>query len=500
MNGSGESYSGVVPAKQPNKSESSPAEVVEERPLTKENTQEPTPCRTLSRESGSNGLARVREAAKKDSKLKFTALLHHVSVDLLRDSYYSLRKQAAPGVDGMTWEEYGQDLEMRLTDLHGRIHRGAYQAQPSRRVWIPKADGRQRPLGVAALEDKVVQHAVGMVLNQIWEEDFLGFSYGFRPGRSQQDALDALWVGIVRKKVNWILDLDIRSFFDKLQHDWLVQFVEHRIGDRRVVRLIQKWLKAGVMEKGQWSETEEGSPQGSVISPILANLYLHYVLDVWVDAWRKKRARGEVIIVRYADDAVLGFEHREEAERFLEQLQERLQKFGLELHPDKTRLIEFGRYAAERRKKRGEGKPEIFNFLGLTHICGTSRKTGYFTLHRRTIGKRMAAKLKEIRAQLRQRMHVAPATTVKWLAQVVRGYFQYHAIPGNWARLRAFRNDVLRIWFQTLRRRSQRSSLSRKRFLESLGSLLPSIEILQPYPSVRFDAKHPHIQGRNRVR
>jgi len=499
MHGSGESYSGVVPTKQPNKSEPSAAEVVEGRPLTKENTRQPNPCRTPSRESGPSGLERVREAAK-DGKRKFTALLHHVSIDLLRESYYRLKKQAAPGVDGVTWQEYGQDLEARLSDLHGRVHRGSYHAQPSRRVWIPKADGRQRPLGIAALEDKVVQHAVGTVLNQIWEEDFLGFSYGFRPGRGQQDALDALWVGIVRKKVNWILDLDIRSFFDKLQHEWLVKFVEHRIGDKRVVRLIQKWLKAGVMEDGEWSETKEGSPQGSVISPILANLYLHYVLDLWVEQWRKKQVCGEVIIVRYADDAVLGFEHREEAERFLEQLRERLRKFGLELHPEKTRLIEFGRYATERREKRGEGKPETFNFLGFTHICGTSHKTGYFTVQRRTIGKRMAAKLKDIRVKLRQRMHTSPATTGTWLAQVVRGYFQYHAIPGNWARLKAFRNDVLRIWLQTLRRRSQRSCLSWQRFLESLGSLLPPIQILQPYPSVRFDAKHPNIRGRNRVR
>jgi RNA-directed DNA polymerase len=500
MHGGGESYSGIVAAKQPNKSEQPPAEVVERRPLTKENTPEPNSYRTPSRENEPSGLERVREAAKQDKKLKFTALLHHVSIDLLRESYYSLKKRAAPGVDGVTWQEYGQGLEARLSDLHGRVHRGAYRARASRRVWIEKDDGRQRPLGIAALEDKVVQHAVGRVLNQIWEEDFLGFSYGFRPGRGQQDALDALSVGITRQRVNWILDLDIRSFFDKLQHEWLVKFVEHRIADKRVVRLIQKWLKAGVMEDGEWRETKEGSPQGSVISPILANLYLHYVLDLWVEQWRKKQVRGEVIIVRYADDAVLGFEHREEAERFLEQLRERLGKFGLELHPEKTRLIEFGRYAMERREKRGEGKPETFNFLGFTHICGTSHKTGYFTVHRRTIGKRLAAKLKDIRAKLRARMHASPATTGRWLVQVVRGYFQYHAIPGNWARLKAFRNDVLRIWFQTLRRRSQRSRLSWQRFREGLGSMLPPIQILQPYPNVRFDAKHPNIRGRNRVR
>jgi RNA-directed DNA polymerase len=500
MNDGGESHCGVVPTKQPNKSGQPSAEAAEERPQTKENTSQSNLDRTQSRESRPSGLERVREAAKKDGKLKFTSLLHHVSIDLLRGSYYSLKKQAAPGVDGMTWEEYGKDLEVRLADLHGRIHCGAYRAQPSRRVWIPKADGRQRPLGVAALEDKIVQYAVGTVLNQIWEEDFLGFSYGFRPRRSQHDALDALWVGIVRKKVNWILDLDIRSFFDKLQHCWLIQFVEHRVGDRRVVRLIQKWLKAGVMEQGQWSETKEGSPQGAVISPVLANLYLHYVLDLWVDAWRKKVAHGDMIIVRYADDAVLGFERREDAEQFLEQLRERLAKFGLELHPEKTRLIEFGRSAAEHRKKRGEGKPETFSFLGFTHICGTNYKTGRFTVRRKTIAKRMAAKLKDIRAQLRKRMHDRIPGTVEWLQQVVKGYFQYHAVPGNFERMRAFRTDVLKSWIQTLRRRSQRHSMTWERFAARLASLLPPVQIMHPYPNVRFDAKHPRILGKNRVR
>ena len=500
MHGHGESYHGVVPTKQPNQGGEPPAEVAEGRPWTKENTPQPNPRRTLSRGSGPSGLERVREMARKNGKLKFTALLHHVTVELLRESYYCLKRQAAPGVDGVTWEEYGEGLEGRLTNLHGRIHRGAYRAQPSRRVWIPKPDGRQRPLGVAALEDKVVQHAVGKVLNQIWEEDFLGFSYGFRPGRGPQDALDALRVGMVRKKVNWIVDLDIRSFFDKLQHDWLVKFVEHRIGDRRITRLIQKWLKAGVMEQGQWTETKEGSPQGAVISPILANLYLHYVLDLWVEQWRKKQARGDVIIVRYADDAVLGFEHRAEAERFLDELRERLGKFGLELHPEKTRLIEFGRYAAARRKQRGEGKPETFNFLGFTHMCGTNRRSGRFTVRRKTMGKRLAAKLKVMRAQLHRRMHVGLPQTLEWLRQVVRGYFQYHAVPGNWARLRAFRREALYHWYQALRRRSQRSRLRWSIFAERFGALLPPVQILQPYPNVRFDAKHLSIRGKNRVR
>jgi RNA-directed DNA polymerase len=489
--GGGESYSGVVPAKHPNKGRRLPAEGVEERPLTKENREQPNLGRTPSRESRQSGLDRVRRVAKGDGKLRFTALLHHVTVDLLRSSYHKLKKGAAPGVDGVTWREYGRDLEARLRDLHGRIHRGAYQARPSRRVWIPKADGRQRPLGIAALEDKVVQHAVGTVLNHIWEEDFLGFSYGFRPGRSQHDALDALYVGITRRKVNWVLDIDIRAFFDRIEHSWMLKFVEHRIGDRRIVRLIQKWLKAGVMEQGRWIETEKGTPQGSVISPILANLYLHYVLDLWVNQWRRKKAAGDVIIVRYADDAVLGFQYRDEAELFLKELGERLGKFGLELHPEKTRLIEFGRYAAKRRKEHGERRPETFNFLGLTHICGTNPETGYFVIHRKTMGRRIAAKLKEIKATLRQRLHGSLADTIKWLQSMVRGYFQYHAIPGNEVRLQAFRHDVLRLWMRQLRRRSQRSGWTWERFLERLGVLIPEVRILHPYPSVRFAAKHP---------
>lgn len=496
MNGSGESSGGIVPAKQPNESQGGPKEAVEGRPPTKKNMEQPNSYRTQKRESEPSGLDRVREAAKKEGKKKFTALLHHVTKPLLESSYNSLKRQAAAGVDGVTWEEYGEGLAGRIADLHGRVHRGAYRAQPSRRVWIPKADGRQRPLGIAALEDKIVQHAVGKILNQIWEEDFLDFSYGFRPERSQHDALDALYVGITRQKVDWILDMDIRSFFDKIGHEWMIKFVEHRIGDKRIVRLIQKWLKAGVMEDGKWFGTEEGTPQGSVISPILANLYLHHVLDLWAQAWRNK-ARGEMIIVRYADDAVLGFQYPEEAKEFLKQLRERLRKFGLELHPEKTRLIEFGRYAAERRKRRGVGKPETFNFLGFTHYCGRSLETGYFVVARKTMGKRMAAKLQEVRQQLRKRRHESNVATAKWVTSVVRGYFQYHAIPGNEQQMRSFRNAVTRLWLRQLQRRSQRSRWTWGRFLERLAVLLPKLEVLHPYPEVRFDAT---IQGGNRVR
>ena len=491
MYGSRESHSGIVPVKRSNAGRGGPKEIVEGRPLTKENAEKPNPCRTQSRESGPSGLDRVRKAAKGDKQLRFTALLHHVNIELLRSSYYNLKRRAAAGVDGVTWQEYGDGLEDRLADLHGRIHRGAYHAKASRRVWISKGDGRQRPLGIAALEDKIVQSAVVQVLNQIWEEDFLGFSYGFRPVRSQHDALDALYVGITSKKVNFVLDLDIRSFFDKIGHDHLEKFVRHRIGDERLVRLILKWLRAGVMEDGQWFETKEGTPQGAVVSPLLANLYLHYVLDLWVQAWRRKVAHGDMIVVRYADDAVLGFQYREDAEKFLGDLQERVRKFGLELHPEKTRLIEFGRYAAERRAKRGEGKPETFNFLGFTHICGKNHMTGYFMVYRKTIGKRMAAKLKEIRQKLRQGLHDRTMDTAKWLQSVVRGYFQYHAVPRNEERLNAFRNEVLRMWLWQLRRRSQRTRWTWNKFMEYLGHLIPEVEIRHPYPEVRFASKHP---------
>src|SRR6516162_6790404 len=369
------------------------AEGGEPRTGAKGNTPQTDTRRTPRRASVSHGLERVRRAAKLNKEERFTALLHHVDVDLLRQAYFWLKPEAAPGVDGVTWQEYGQGLEDKLKDLHERVHRGSYRALPTRRRYIPKPDGRQRPLGIAALEDKIVQRAVVEVLNAIYEEDFLGFSYGFRPGRGQHDALDALAVGITRTKVNWIVDADIAGFFDTVSHEWLMRFVEHRIGDRRINRLIRKWLKAGVMEEGELVSTETGTPQGAVASPLLANIYLHYVFDLWADRWRKRHARGQVIIVRYADDIVMGFEHEGEARRFMADMRQRMEKFALSLHPEKTRLIEFGRYAAERRVRRGLGKPETFNFLGFTHICGRSR-SGVFQLKRQTRRDRMRA-LKE---------------------------------------------------------------------------------------------------------
>jgi group II intron reverse transcriptase/maturase len=494
MYGGEESDGAIVPEKLPNNAkeeQAGAAEVVEGRASTKENIQQAHRPSTQSGRGVSQGLRGVREAARESKQERFTALLHHLTVDLLRESYYALKRQAAPGVDGVRWAEYEDGLEDRIQDLHGRVHRGAYRAQPSRRIYIPKADGRQRPIGIAALEDKIVQQGVVTILNQIYEEDFRGFSYGFRPGRDPHQALDALSVGIERKKVNWILDADIRGFFDHLSHEWALQFLQHRVADPRIIRLIQKWLKAGVSEDGEWSETKIGTPQGAVVSPLIANVYLHYVFDLWAEVWRKKIATGEMIVVRYADDLVVGFEHRHEARRFLQEFGERLAKFGLELHPEKTRLIEFGRYAAERRAKRGEGKPETFNFLGFTHICGKNHKTGYFQLYRKTIGKRMAAKLKQIRQTLRRRLHEKTKGTTEWLQAVVRGYYQYHAVPHNEARMKTFRHEVLRMWWWQLRRRSQRSRWTWARFQGKLGHLIPEVEILHPYPEVRFASKHP---------
>ena len=480
-----------VPTKAPNKDPQGSTEGLEGRRLilrfsAKENTGESNPSRTGDGSIGSRGLQGVREAAKKDQGRRCTALLHHVDEALLTASFYSLKRDAAVGVDQVTWQEYEQGVEERIKDLHGRVHRGAYRAQPSRRVYIPKPDGRQRPLGIAALEDKIVQRAVVTVLEQIYEEDFVGFSYGFRPGKSAHDALDALTVGIVDKKVNWILDADIRGFFDNLSHKQLVELISRRVGDPRILRLIQKWLKAGVSEEGEWSETKVGVPQGAVISPLLANVYLHYVFDKWANEWRQKHAAGAMIMVRYADDFVLGFQYRKEAERFLEQLQERLREYGLELHPEKTRLIQFGRFAAIDRRRDGEGRPETFNFLGFTHICGTTSK-GRFIVQRKTMGKRQAAKLKSLRVELRRRMHQPIAKVGKWLRAVVQGYFNYFAVPGNFPRLNSFQCEVTRLWWQVVRRRSQRA-LKSTVFYRIVAHYLPRPKILHPYPTARFYA------------
>src|SRR5580704_1295154 len=486
-----ESDRAILSMNQTNKEERSSAEPGERRARTKENIVPSNTNPTQSGERVSQGLSGVREAAKKRRQERFTALLHHASVDLLRDSYYALKRQAVPGVDGVTWKEYETGLEDRLSDLHSRLHRGAYRAQPSRRVYIPKADGRQRPLGIAALEDKIVQQAVVTILNQIYEVDFQGFSYGFRPGRSPHQALDALNMGLYCKRVGWVLDADIRGFFDQMSHEWTMKFVQHRVADHRILRLIQKWLKAGVSEDSQWSETNLGTPQGAVVSPLLANVYLHYVFDLWVEAWRNKVAQGDVIVVRYADDLVVGFESRAEAERFLEEFRERLAKFGLELHPQKTRLIEFGRFAVQNRNLQGQGKPETFTFLGFTHYCGKRRKDGAFIVWRETAKKRLVAKLKEIKVELKRRRHDPIPSVGEWLRRVVSGYYQYHAVPGNLPRLHVFRWRLRWVWWRGLCRRSQRCRISLVRLNRLVDRWIPVAHALHPYPMQRFDANHP---------
>ncbi len=487
----GKSDGRIVPEKSSNNDTRS-AETMEGRRSMKGNTLEPAASWTQSQKDGLSGLQRVREVARQDKKAKFTALLHHVTVELLQASFLQLKRQAAPGVDEVTWQQYEIGFQERTRELHQRVHGGAYRALPSKRAFIPKPDGGQRPLGIAALEDKIVQHAVMTVLNQIYEEDFLGFSYGYRPQRGAHDALDALWVGISWKKVNWVLDADIRGFFDTINHEWLLKFLGHRIGDRRILRLIQKWLRAGVSEDGQWSKTDIGTPQGSVISPLLANVYLHYVFDLWVHrGWRPKSATGEMIVVRYADDFILGFQHRRDAERFLNELRERLQTFGLALHPDKTRLIEFGRFAASNRQRRGEGKPEAFDFLGFTHYCGRTRKTGKFIVWRKTIGKRLRTKIQAVAATLRKMRHAPLEDQGKWLRTVVTGYVNYFAIPGNFPSLQTFVRETVRNWLHSLRRRGDRRKLSWARFAPVVAYWIPRLQILHPYPSTRFQAKYP---------
>ena len=466
------------------------AEPVEESGGAKRNASPQSTVRTQGRDAVSQAQARIRAAVTRNPEEKLTALLHHITVETLRSAFFGLKKKAAVGVDQVTWVDYAADLDRNLTDLRARVHCGAYRALPSRRVFIPKADGKLRPLGIAAIEDKIVQAAVVMILTPVYEAEFLGLSYGFRPGRGQHDALDALTVGIKTRKVNWVLDADISKFFDTISHEWLVKFVEHRIGDTRIIRLIQKWLKVGVLEDGARIASEEGTPQGAVISPLLANIYLHYVYDLWADQWRKRHACGDVIFVRYADDTVVGFERRSDAERFLADLRERLAEFALTLHPEKTRLIEFGRYAAANRSRRGDGKPDTFDFLGFTHICGRTTSGKGFQLWRKSSRKRTKAKLRAIKDELRRRLHDPLADQGRWLGSVVRGFFAYHAVPNNVPEISAFRFHVIRAWVRSLRRRSQRHRLPWERMQVHLERYIPKARVLHPWPEARFRVRH----------
>jgi group II intron reverse transcriptase/maturase len=488
MSGRGKSDWPVVPEKPANKGGGAPqpAELVEGRGQAEGNSTQRSSHRAQDRARLSQALDRVRQAARRDKRLRFTTLWHHVyDIERLRQHFFALKRTSAAGVDGETWEHYGEQLEENLQDLSGRLKRGAYRAKPVRRAYIPKSDGRQRPLGVPALEDKLVQRAVAEVMGAIYETDFKGFSYGFRPGRGQHNALDAAAVAIRRKRVNWVLDADIRGFFDAIDHEWLVKFVEHRIADRRIIRQLRKWLKAGVLEDGDLRYAECGTPQGGSVSPLLANIYLHYALDLWVDWWRRTRTDKDVVIVRYADDFIIGFQSRADAEQFLTEMRQRLGKFGLELHGEKTRLIEFGRYAARDRKQQGKGKPETFNFLGFTHMCAQTRKAGRFVIKRKTMRQKMQAKLKELKRELRRRLHDPVPEVAEWLASVLRGHYQYYGVPFNSRALDGFRRQVVRLWFRTLRRRSHKTRLTWER-MTRLQRWLPQPRIVHPYPEDRL--------------
>src|SRR6516164_4528036 len=485
-----------VAEKRANKAALAAAEPVERRGGAKENAELQSTVRTQSRAAVSQAQARIREAVIRNRQDKLTALLHHLTIDVLRAGFFGLKKSAAPGVDDVTWTEYGENLEANLLDLHTRVHTGAYRALPSRRKYIPKADGRQRPLGIAALEDKIVQAAVVAILTPTYEAEFLGFSYGFRPRRNQHQALDALAFGIGKRRINWILGADIQSFFDTVSQEWLIRFIEHRVGDRRVVKLIRKWLAAGVLEDGQVIVTEEGT---AVISPLLANIYLHYVYDLWVQHWRQRSAKGDVIVVRYADDTIVGFEHWHEAEQFLADLKMRLARFGLTLHPDKTRLIEFGRFAIANRRARGLGNPESFDFLGFTHYCANRRDGGGFVLGRKPVRTRMRAKLREIKGHLQAMQHDGIERQGRWLAQVLRGWLAYYAVPMSGSAITAFRHHMIERWLRVLQRRSQRTrrSLSWGRMKRIADHYLPRPHILHPWPEQRFLVT---IQGKSPVR
>lgn len=499
--GRGKSDRGVVPKKLPNKAAGevpAAAEVAEGRPRAKGNAVELRMSRRSMRVYDvQTALDGIRQTAKGRPGAKFTTLMHHIyQVERLRAAYFACKRDAAAGVDGQTWASYGQNLEGNLRDLSDRLGRGGYRPQPVKRVYIDKADGSKRPLGVPALEDKIVQRASVEVLNAIYEQDFQGFSYGFRRGRSAHNALDAVAVGVGARRVNYVLDADISKFFDTIEHDWLVKFIEHRVADARVVRLIKKWLHAGVLEDGQVTRSELGTVQGGSISPLLANIYLHYAFDLWVEQWRRRQAKGDVVIVRYADDWVAGFEHRADAERFRREVDARLKNFGLALHENKTRLIEFGRFARRDRSRRGQGKPETFDFLGFTHCCGTTRK-GKFMVLRITSAKRLRAKLHAVKDELRRRMHHPIAEQGQYLRSVVAGHTRYFGVPDNGARIGMFRLQVGRLWHRTLCRRSQAKHLSWQRMHKIVAHWLPSPRICHPYPYQRLIVT---TQGKSRVR
>ena len=459
--------------------------------MTNGNPQGQSTGRTQCRATVTQAAERIRQFVRRKPQEKLTALLHHITPEALREAYYALKREAAPGVDGITWRGYEAGSEGRLHNLHRRVHTGAYRATPVRRVNIGKPDGGIRPLGVAALEDKIVQRAVvDAILTPIYEEEFLGISYGFRPGRGAHDALDAVAYAIERRKVNWILDADIRAYFDSISRDWLIRFLEHRVGDRRVLRLIAKWLRAGILEEGRQIDAGRGTVQGSVISPMLANIYLHYVLDLWaVKKWRPQEARGDMIIVRYADDYVVGFEHRDDAERFLRELKERFRGFELELNADKTRLIEFGRYAESNRRARGEERPETFDFLGLTHYCRRVRN-GHFGLGRKPVRKRMNRTLKKIKRELRRRWHDDVMDIGRWLGRVLRGWLNYYAVPTSFPYPQQFAWRLRRIWIRVLRRRSQKDRFSWGWLLAIGSKLWPKLRIVHPWPTTRFVVNH----------
>ena len=490
MNGRGESDNPVVARKLPHKGEPSPTEAMERRGLAEETPPQQNVLRTQDRESTSSALERIRAVAQRDKTMRFTSLYHLIyRPDMLETAFLQLKRNAAPGVDGQTWQSYKLNLQANLQDLSERLKRMGYRPQPVRRVYIPKPDGRQRPLGVTALEDKIVQKAAVMVMEAIYETDFADHSYGCRPGRSQHDALDALYVHLYQRNVNWVLDMDIRAFFDTIDHEWLMKICEHRIADGRLLRLLRRWLKAGVLEDGNVRCEEAGTPQGGVISPLLANIFLHYVLDLWTLAWRHDRATGELYAVRYVDDAVVLFEQRGDAERFRDELRERLKSFGLELHPDKTRLLEFGRHAADDRRRRGEGKPDTFDFLGFTHICGKTLH-GKFTIFRHTIRKRSTAKLKAIAQELRRRLHDPVPDVGKWLGSVLRGHYNYYGVPMNSQALGRFYVQLVWLWRQSLRRRSQRHHITWERMKRLAKRWLPPARITHPYPTLRRARQH----------